>query len=458
MVHLDTMPDDSQLPQLQLACDVTAMKEIFQRRFPGYAEGRWRIDGLQIEQFYYKPGKKCEVYYSLQVTDLTVGRTGNQILFAVISPNGEAEARYGRAQHESHFQPEFGPAIGFLPELSMVLWGFPNDPRLKQLPRLLDAEACAKIFRSHWPTLRLPTASRLVEVATELVRYVPSDRCTLRHQVRLNDGSELVIYSKTFGHKTAGTPIFNAMQTLWNAPVSQSGEVIIPEPVFLAEDMNTIFMRGLNGENVDDLLAKLDLDRAAAEIGGWLAGIHQCRIEGLSSHSDQDLMARVAKVEKMLERCDSDCTATVAAIYRKLREKYSSLTPIAPTPIHGGFRLSQLLRVDGKFAVIDFDDFKQGNPILDVANFVAHLFYLPLREKLTQEQSRSAIHHFCQAYADAAPWGLPADVLAWHTAAQLVGSQAKKCLNLAKSNHEMKVAYLVDLARDILDGKERLIG
>jgi hypothetical protein len=453
MATISTIPDDAQFPQGKVIINKLAMKEIFQERLPGFAQGRLQIDALDLLHFHYKPGPKCEVCYALQVKDLATGRAGRQILSGVVKPNGAAAKKYAKAQREAHFQPEFGPAIHFFSDLKMILWGFPNDARLKQLPQLLNHRRRLEIFRQHWPAMQFPPEINLAEAATKLIKYAPADRCTLRHDLRLSNGKALTIYSKTFGPKIDGAQIFKTMQELWNALVcGHASELIIPEPLFFVPELDTLFVSGLEGENLDERLAEIDINKIAAAAGAGLARLQQCRLEGLPLYSDEEALSEVAEVEKTLEAQH----AAVSVIAGTLRKKYSALTPVTPAPIHGAFRLSQLLLANGKIALIDFDDFKLGNPIADVGSFVAHLLYLPLREKLTMEQSRAAIRHFCRAYAETAPWGLPNDVLVWQTAAHLLGHQIKKCITLAKKDYPMKVSSLLDCANVILAGQDQL--
>jgi len=453
MSRIAAIPDDTQFPQLQVVTDKVAMQEIFQRQLPGFSEGRLEIDRLKLKRFNYTPGQECRICYALRVKDLATGGEGDQIFFALVEPNGTTQAKYLQAQREAHVHPEFGPAVHWLPQLNMVLWGFPNDPKLKELHRLVAHNALAEILRKAWDSFRLPPDLGLAGVATTVVKYVPELRCTLRHRLSLEPAGDLVIYSKTFGHRASGELVFKTMQALWNAAVCQSGEIMIPEPLFFLGEMNAIFVRGLEGVNADENLEALDLDSAGAAIGAALAGIQQCRIDGLGLRSDQYVLSQLVAAEERLSSFDVIYKPRVESIIEALREKHLSLTQLAPAPIHTAFRLSQWLVVDKKLALIDFDTFLLGNPISDVASFVAHLLYLSIIGKLTPEQSRSAICHFCRAYAERAPWGLPADVLAWQTAALLVTEQAKKCVRLAKKNYRHTVDQLLRLAAEVMNGK-----
>jgi len=429
------------------------MQDVFQRQLPGFAEGRLEIARLKLMRFTYTPGKECRICYALHVKDANTGGEGDQIFFALVEPNGVTEAKYTQAQRETHVGANFGPAVHWLPQLNMILWGFPNDPKLKQLRSLVDRDALSELLQKHWPCLGLSPTVRLAGVTTTLIKYVPESRCTLRHQLHIKHDGEVVVYSKSFGSNAGGARIFGTIQALWNAPICQSGEIIIPEPLFFDEEINTFFVRGLQGVNADECLADFDLDGVCARIGVGLAGIHQCRIGGLPQRSDEQVFSQLRDVKEMLGNFDAISKPVGAAVIEALFEKYSHLTRLTPVPIHSGFRLSQWLLVEGKLALIDFDTFLLGNPMSDVASFAAHLLYLSIKGKITPEQSRSAIRHFCRAYAAHAPWGLPADVLAWQTAALLVAEQAKKCIRLAKKNCRQTVEQLLSLAADILVGK-----
>lgn len=449
-------PADSHFPQLQVLADPRAMKEHLQRQLPGFAAGHLHIHDLRLLQMRYKPGKKCEVCYELHISDLQSGRSGAQIFSGVIEAKGKLAARLAKAQNQSQVQPQFGPALHLLPELDLLLWGFPNDSRLRHLHRLLDSDRRRDLLRSHEELLRPAPGATLVTAEAEVVKYAPWDRCTLRHALRFSEGSTTVLYSKTYNHKTEAAAIFATLQAVWQSPLCQSGAFIVPRPLFFDAEMNTLFMSGLRGRNVDDHFAELDLAYTAARLGAGLAGLQQCQIGNLPRHTDQHVLAEVAKAEKIIADFDGAFQPAVAALGQALRTQHADLPALPITPIHNGFRISQCLLVDDTLAVIDFDDFQCGNPIGDVASFAAHLLYLPLREKLTPQQSAAALTHFCRGYAQAAPWGLPKAVLAWHTAAQLVAKQATKCITLAKKNHAEKVSRLLDLAAAILAHEKEL--
>jgi len=450
MGHTPKLAHDPNFPQLQVITDALAMKDRLQREFANFDGGALHIHDLRLLQMRYKPGKKCEVCYEVYCSDLKSGKSGQQIFSGVMAPQSKLADRFARAQNQPQLPPQFGPAVHLLPDLGLLLWAFPNDSHLPQLPRLLASASRLALLRAREAEINLDHAATLIADQVELVKYSPFDRCTLRHHLRFSDGSTAVLYSKTFNHKTAASGLLATMQALWQSPLCQSGAFIVPRPLFCEAELNTLFMSALQGTNLDDHLEGLDLDHIAARLGAGLAGLHQCRLDHLPQQSPKQALAELAKAEQLIVSYDVTHQPLLTSLMHTLRAQHDYLPAMPATPIHNGFRISQCLLVDDRLAVIDFDDFQRGHPLVDVASFVAHLLYLPLRDKLTTAQSETAIRHFCRSYAQAAPWGLPPSAFAWHTAAQLVTKQATKCITLGKKDHARKVSHLLQLANAIL--------
>ncbi|MDZ7266765.1 MAG: aminoglycoside phosphotransferase family protein [candidate division KSB1 bacterium] len=444
-----TLLPDTHFPQLPVLTNALAMKTRLQEEFKRN-HSLLHIHDLRLLQMRYKPGKKCEVCYELHISDLASGRSGWQILAGIAEAPAKVAGKFEKARSKPQVTPAFGPALHLLPDLALLLWSFPNDSHLPQLPRLLDPAGRLALLQAHRTTLRPDSEAGLVSAATELVKYAPFDRCTLRHQLHFNDGVRLTLYSKTYNDKTSAAGVFATMQAVWQAPVCQSGAFIVPRPLFCEPGYNTLFMSALQGTNVDAHLDRLDLARTAARVGAGLAGLQQCPLNNLPVRSSEQMLAEVMKAGQTIVTYDAAHQALLADLLQTMRARQATLPAMPVTPVHTGFRLSQCLLVEDRLAVIDFDDFQRGNPVEDAASFVAHLLYLPLRDKLTTAQSETAITHFCRGYAAAAPWGLPQAVMTWYTAAQLIAKQAVKCINLGKKDHARKVARLLELAHEVL--------
>jgi hypothetical protein len=466
MPRIAALPEDHHLPLLQAVTDLVMMRETLQRELPAFSSGRLQLAHLNIKQLDYKPGKRCCVCYNLLVKESDTGNETRQLLLGVVEANGAAEAKYFKEKNEALFQPPFFEAVQWLPDLNMILWAFPNDPKIKGLPALFAQESLQELLQQHWQSLHIQPGLALREIDTMLVKYVPQRRCTLRHVLKFErpgdaDAAEVVIYSKIHSPKKDNQPSFKLLQDVWSSPVCQSGRLLVPEPLFFDCGLNAIFQRGIQGRNLDELLYEIDLTDMAGKIGAMLAALQQSSIPGLGRRApDYELQDCIA-VKKRLGDISRVYETRLAYVDAELRKRQPHLTAVGQTPIHGAFRLTQLLLAEGKMAFIDFDDFSLGNPISDVGSFVAHLLYLPMKGVLSEAQSRAALRQFCHAYREQAPWGLPDDLLDWHTAAYLIGREAKKCQDktnqISKRDYEGMIDKLLDLAAAILSGRFRLL-
>jgi hypothetical protein len=253
MIRSVLIPDNAQFPQLQVVTDVVLMKGIFQQELPGFAEGRLQIEGLRLRRFRYKPGENCRICYTMRVRDLMTGRKGRQIFNGVVNLSGGLVAESTGTQ-DAYFEPKFGPPAYFLRKLNMMLWGFPNDPELKDLRRLLDDDVLAERFRKYWSCFRLSPRVKLTGIATKVIKYAPGTRCTLRHELQLEGANNLLVYSKTFTQKKNVERILRTLKQLWDMPACRAGKLMFPEPLFVGEEINALFMRGLEGENADRII------------------------------------------------------------------------------------------------------------------------------------------------------------------------------------------------------------
>lgn len=438
---------------MEAATDPSVVKEALQTQHPSFAESDFHIDTVHTISHRYKDGIGCNVWYFVRAKQQDIHNIHQHIFIGKIKlSNGKNDVESGSGVNFS--KSKNGVVINLPPDLSMVVTEFPRGPEMGHLPALFDSQFLIKLFNKH---LDFPPNTTLVDIGTQLIKHVQGKRCTFCHTLRFHDSQQRVIYSKSLRAKSSGERMFSIIQTLRRAPVCADGLIIIPQPLFFEPQLNAVFVQGLDGVNADNSLAAFDLDAAVTEIGAAIVGVHRCRLDNLPNRPAHYILSQVAKLKDLLGKQDASCLPRVAALAGKLSEKYSGLTHVSATPIHGAFRLSQLLLVGDRFALVDFDGFEFGNPISDVASFVVHLLYLSLKKDITTDQSLAAISRFCKSYEKNTPWGLPNDVLVWQTAAHLLGKQAKACVKQARHGHLKILDQLLDLAENILRGELSLI-
>jgi aminoglycoside phosphotransferase (APT) family kinase protein len=155
----------------------------------------------------------------------------------------------------------------------------------------------------------------------------------------------------------------------------------------------------------------------------------------------------------MLERYDAGLAPVLERLRTLAESQRLHLETVPPAPIHGAFRFTQLLTYRDRLALVDFDGFRQGDPMVDVGSFVAHLFYLFAKGELAAAPTQNAVAAFLAAYREATPWGTPESALQWYTAVILVAKHAQKCVKRLKDDGDTKIRHMLELAECMLDGR-----
>src|SRR5207249_10395231 len=139
-------PVDPAFPQLEVASDPARMLEIFRAQLKPVPGKACRI--LDCSPFRFRCRQsttRCVLQYTLRVAEPSTGRQGDQWVTGLLyAEQGEAEERWRRLRSSRAVAPIPEPwqsfeAVGFIPELDMVVEVFPFDRRLPQLGRVLEA-------------------------------------------------------------------------------------------------------------------------------------------------------------------------------------------------------------------------------------------------------------------------------------------------------------------------------
>ena len=99
------------------------------------------------------------------------------------------------------FTPDFGDALVHLPDLEMIVWAFPNDPKISQLPMVTNPEKVKPYLPFDGLPDKIQNPSDLSKVEREIVRYKPEERCTTSFQLHYGSvikPEEIVIFGKYF--------------------------------------------------------------------------------------------------------------------------------------------------------------------------------------------------------------------------------------------------------------------
>jgi hypothetical protein len=439
MVDIQEMPEDRALEWLPMATDAEALR---QRLAPWFAP--LHLVQLKVERLTYKPGRSARFSYRLKLVEPVTGEKWRHVLHGRMEPAEEMAALYKKMRKRAWVEPRFGPALIWFEDLCMLLWGFPNDPKLHGIERVAQPEGLRETLRA------VPALGFQPERCdSSIVKYVPGKRLVMRH--KLAAGRErATIYSKTYSHER-GAAIHAVMRHLWERAQREPEALTLPEPLAWLPECNTLLLRGLPGTAAIGELHGPGLQRCMQQAGRGLAHIHTSGVLGLERWGEAHELENFLGATGMLQRWDADLAAPVARLRALAEAGLATLERCEPVSIHGAFRFTQLLSYRDRLALVDFDGFKQGHPMCDAGGFVAHLFYLMAKGELEPAAARTAVAAFLDAYAETAACAPRA--LHWYTALILVGKHAQKCVKRLKDDGDTKIRVLLDVAENLLVGR-----
>jgi hypothetical protein len=443
VVDIKDVPRDPVLPGLPVAVDPEAMR----RRLTPYFDAGIELLQVKVGRFTYKPGRNARFAYRLKLLDRARGAAFKHVMHGRMDPVAEAGHLARKMARRTWVQPAWGPALLHLEDLGVVLWGFPNDPKLPGVDTVARPETMLERLRE------VPAIAALEPRRCEsaIVKYVPGKRLVMKHRLTTAEKRRRLLYSKTFAHG-GGAAIHAVMRTLWEHAAGDPDALVCPEPVAWLADIGTLVLRALPGTSAVARLDPATLDRDMVCAGRGLARIHASGVHGLEPWRAVDELENFLKAARALASYDPELAPRLERVRAAALRDLDRLEDTAAVPIHGAFRFTQLLSHRDRLALVDFDGFKQGHPMCDVGGFAAHLHYLHAKGELDAGTAGAAVQSFLGAYAAAAPWSLPAGALRWYTGVVLVAKHVQKCVKRLKEDGDTKIQLMLDLAARILDG------
>jgi hypothetical protein len=247
------------------------------------------------------------------------------------------------------------------------------------LAQALDPLKVQRQFKYGLPSLAAgnkPLQLRAIRV----VRHKPGRRCLIEYDIERRDAQAITLIGKVrargLDHSTR-----RLIESLWNAGFGADSPdgVGVPEPVGIIPEFQMWLQYKAPGRSATQLLAEPGGAGLARRIAEAIHKLHQTGLPSTRRHTMADelrilherlpLVARmkpqwVNRLERILEACD----------------RLGATTP-EPTlqGVHRDFYADHVI-VDGpRLYLVDFDLYCEGDPGLDIGNFIAHLTEQSLR-------------------------------------------------------------------------------
>jgi tRNA A-37 threonylcarbamoyl transferase component Bud32 len=254
---------------------------------------------------------------------------------------------------------------------------------------------CAKLRLASWD----PT-----QTACELVSHRLGKRAVQR--LRKTDGSttdgeavSLIAKSSKRG-SDAGKRARTAARALWQAGFDDTADIRVPRSHAFFEDLNTEIMEDLPGTSLNDLEGDARISGMALA-GRALARIHDTSLELDRRFGPSDECNLLASWAELFVELRPELAPLAMATITRVNCDLDACRYFQAALLHRDYHDKQIIIAGDRAGLIDFDTLCQGDPALDVGNFLAHVTLSALQEQRDLSSLRAA---FLGAYeAEAGP-------------------------------------------------------
>ncbi|MGH8503912.1 MAG: phosphotransferase, partial [Gammaproteobacteria bacterium] len=271
--------------------------------------------------------------------------------------------------------------------------GAARDPRMLFLAAALTPADIQARFSRHLPHLYKNHCETRVS-AVRVVRHKPGRRCLIEYDLdmtRPEAPAEMLTVMGKARARGLDESAFHRQVSLWNRGFSDNADdgVSVPEPVGMIPPLQMWLQRKTPGAVATGLLAQAGGIALAERIAHAIHKLHRANVPPRRRHTIADelriLHARLPSVLQAypglgprIDRLLNACERLAAGMPRS-----------APCGIHRDFYPDQVLVDDARLWLLDLDLYCEGDPALDVGNFLGHMTEYALRE-LGQPDALSA--------------------------------------------------------------------
>jgi thiamine kinase-like enzyme len=402
--------------------DTAKMKALFQKELPDCMAGNWTLTECEIQHPRYKtylnPKSRDKSFlalaYHLKGVNQQTNSPDDRILYAKAYLGERSHNEYAKVCSDAlNFDKN---AVLHLDKYGLVGWFFPYDPALPWLYKVLDKNRAQK-YLSEFLLLEQQSPSPVIrDVEIKIINYRPEIRCTYRYEFQRLAGRKKTIFGKTFVDDK-GAEIHRRTVILSQHSRLNVESFVIPPSLGYDATLKTLWLEGLSGQPLVDLININNADGLINKIAGNLLDFHHVQISDLDSITEDDLLAEIQKKVMKLQLAFGDLSPRFVALINQLKREKPNLPSIANRLSHGDFHLQQLLLMqDNQVALFDFDELVLANPLMDIANFCADIVTLELGAELTEK----IMSQFFDTYKKLSNDALNQNHFYWHLHIQLL--------------------------------------
>ena len=260
--------------------------------------------------------------------------------------------------------------------------GVTQDSKMTFLKQALDPRKVQDCFERHLVSTR---GIKSIDLrAIQVKRYKPGRRCLIKYDVVITDNHDRRKALSLLGKARAkGIDVisYQALHSLWQNGFNDTSRdgISVAEPVGLIPEFQMWLQRNMPGVVATELLDKSQGVALALQIAEAAHKLHQADVKINRSHGISDEMSILHDRLGRVIQSKPDWEKRLNQLLDGSSQLAAALSAPATRNIHRDFYSDQVL-VDGdRLYLLDFDLYCQGDPALDIGNFIGHITEYSLR-------------------------------------------------------------------------------
>lgn len=264
-------------------------------------------------------------------------------------------------------------------------FGVDQDTEMPVLRLSLDPALVQAQFNRRLPRLTGGGRGTVQLKAIRVTRHKPGRRCVVEYDLDLKQSGSaeaLTLVGKSRARRF-GRADFRLLDALWNAGFEANSPdgVSVPEPIGVVSLFRMWFQRKVPGQSGAAALLGPDGSSVAGRVAEAAHKLHVSGVPARRAHTLSDELGILHRhvpmvgrlrpgLQRRLDRLLAACDALAASLPRE-----------PACGIHRDFYPEQLVVDRQRLWLLDFDLYSQGDPAVDIGNFLGHITEESLRTR-----------------------------------------------------------------------------
>ncbi len=280
-----------------------------------------------------------------------------------------------------------------------------QDPKMSFLQDAISPAKVQEVFSQHLGFI----TDKLKLAEIKVIRYKPQNRCLIEYTF-LGE-KPLTLIGKVRAKKT-NYKSYELQKKLWHSGFDSNSKdkISVPETIAIIPEWKMWLQKKVPGKIITSLLTTNQGISISQKVAHIAYKIHQANIPPYRRHTMADELAILEQKLPLVLKDYPHWQSRIQTILEKCHILGENTPENRVCGIHRDFYLDQIIVEGDRFHLLDFDLYCEGNPSLDIGNFIGHITEYSLRTfgnvialkeleialqqeflKLTKEQDSEAI-------------------------------------------------------------------